>query len=543
MLKRFGQYFSATPVDPILHSELQARWQYKILQSTLGALVVLAALIVVRFVSQGSSWITVVFSTLFVVVFLVIFLLKKLGQTARASITLVCLFLFAIVLAYFETWTEALLLLVGFTVLCCALLQKKWLPWAIMAALLTLLGGSITFALRQHLGALDLISRVLVSMIMVGLGSLIVVTLHEHWNETQRQLSLSTQHIIELNEKIAIEKKDVENSLSQMRIATGLAQIAATASDMHTMQKRMADLIQERFQLYFVGVYQLDRSAEHAVLQYGTGEQGRRMLTASYRLTSGGYSLVGRVIHSRQAAMVYQNDSGATIFENPFLPETRSELAIPLLSGGAIFGVLNVHAIEPDGFDLNTRLVLQEAADMLALAFDRDTQKITPQKISGSLKAKPLLERELAYTHENPVAGLRKNDPTIVQIPLRLRDETIGSIELEIENKELSKEKTEFLNTITTQTAIALENASLLNQTLQRAERERKVLEITSKIRSTNDSQEMLQIALNELSQSLGVDKAQIILNIPEKMEPENMDESDTRSLRRKHTTGHLREL
>ena len=101
----------------------------------------------------------------------------------------------------------------------------------------------------------------------------------------------------------------------------------------------------------------------------------------------------------------------------------------------------------------------------------------------------------------------------------------------------------EFLNAITTQTAIAIENASLLNQTLQRAERERKVLEITSKIRSTNDSQEMLQIALKELSQSLGVDKAQIVLNIPEKMETEEKDESDTRSLKRKHTTGHLREL
>ncbi len=64
------------------------------------------------------------------------------------------------------------------------------------------------------------------------------------------------------------------------------------------------------------------------------------------------------------------------------------------------------------------------------------------------------------------------------------------------------------------QVSQSLENARLFEETIRRADRERKVMEITSKIRSTNDPQQMLQITLEELKRNLGVEKAQIVFNV-----------------------------
>ena len=101
-------------------------------------------------------------------------------------------------------------------------------------------------------------------------------------------------------------------------------------------------------------------------------------------------------------------------------------------------------------------------------------------------------------------------------IPIVLRGETIGIIHLQDQsttNREWADEEVETVQSIADQVAQALENARLFEQTVRRAERERKVLEITSKIRSTTDPKTMLQIAVEELQRALHASKTQVILN------------------------------
>jgi len=71
------------------------------------------------------------------------------------------------------------------------------------------------------------------------------------------------------------------------------------------------------------------------------------------------------------------------------------------------------------------------------------------------------------------------------------------------------------VQTLSDQLAQTLESARLFEQTIRRADRERRVLEITSKIRSTNDPQQMLEVTLEELKRHLGASQAQIVINLP----------------------------
>jgi GAF domain-containing protein len=106
----------------------------------------------------------------------------------------------------------------------------------------------------------------------------------------------------------------------------------------------------------------------------------------------------------------------------------------------------------------------------------------------------------------------------VLAVPINLRGETIGVIHLQVnEGNEFTWSENELLTvqTVADQVAQTLESARLFEQTIRRADRERRVLEITSKIRSTNDPQEMLQITLEELKRHLGASQAQIVINMP----------------------------
>jgi GAF domain-containing protein len=101
----------------------------------------------------------------------------------------------------------------------------------------------------------------------------------------------------------------------------------------------------------------------------------------------------------------------------------------------------------------------------------------------------------------------------VMEVPIILRGELIGAIRVQdqSEHRAWSSDETQAVRDIAQQVGVALEAARLFEKTMQRAERERKVLEITGRIRATNDPQEMLEIAVAELQRSLGATRAQII--------------------------------
>ncbi len=445
---------------------------------------------------------------------------------------------------------SAFLFLLGFTLLCSALWDLKMIWVGYTIGLITLIVWFVvTFLSISTKNILpSLIGEVFVILLSGLFLNLTVLHLRGRVNQHNKLLQAAENQSSQLNDQLSDEKRSAEGARTKLFLISEVSQLAASSADIHLLLKQVANLLLEHLELYFSGVFLVDQSGEYAVLHYGTGEAGRQMLSASYRLSAAGFSLIGKSIKEGQPKSICLDTSNALQFDNLFLPESRSELVIPISCHNKTYGVLDLHSDQPVEFSEETSAFVQRIADILALALEENPALSKPHRsmleadlfnrsLSSAGTEKPL--KEIEFTYQNPSAARLTGETSTVSLPLMLRGEKLGEIEVEVEGKELSIDQSEFLDAIAAQTAVALENASLLDQTLRRAEREKRILEITSKIRSTNDSQKMLQIALEELSQNLDVSKAQIVLHVPESPKKDD-GEPDTKSLNRKPTTGEL---
>jgi GAF domain-containing protein/HAMP domain-containing protein len=132
----------------------------------------------------------------------------------------------------------------------------------------------------------------------------------------------------------------------------------------------VVNLIRARFNFYHAGVFLIDEGGEWAVLRQATGEAGQRMLTRKHRLAVGGQSIVGWVTSSRQPRIALDVGADAVHFKNPDLPQTRSEMALPLIVGDRLLGALDVQSTQEAAFDEEDMATLSLMADQVAVALD-----------------------------------------------------------------------------------------------------------------------------------------------------------------------------
>jgi transcriptional regulator with GAF, ATPase, and Fis domain len=143
----------------------------------------------------------------------------------------------------------------------------------------------------------------------------------------------------------------------------------------------------------------------------------------------------------------------------------------------------------------------------------------------GEAWRKRLGDQKITYTYGRPgsqsitdTGSLQKDwqeDPATLRVPITFRGHPLGSITLRKEGEQSgwSYEEIQVVHTIVTQFSLALENARLLEETQRRAERERRISEITARIRSSNDPQVILETAATELRNALKVTHSQVIIN------------------------------
>jgi GAF domain-containing protein len=130
------------------------------------------------------------------------------------------------------------------------------------------------------------------------------------------------------------------------------------------------DLVRDRFDLYYAGLFLLDGTGSQAVLEAGSGEAGRTMKLQGHSLEVGGLSMVGAACARREARIALDVGEESVRFDNPLLPETRSEMALPLMVGDRVLGALDVQSTEPAAFSEEDVAALQLVADQVAVAVD-----------------------------------------------------------------------------------------------------------------------------------------------------------------------------
>ncbi|HSR48064.1 MAG TPA: GAF domain-containing protein, partial [Anaerolineales bacterium] len=154
----------------------------------------------------------------------------------------------------------------------------------------------------------------------------------------------------------------------QIQTASEVARDAASIRSVESLLDSVVRLISNRFSFYHAGIFLID--GPDAVLVAASSDGGRRMLARKHRLAVGKVGIVGYVTGTGSPRIALDVGTDAVHFANPDLPNTRSELALPLRVGDRIIGALDVQSTEPNAFDENDVVVLQTMADQLATALE-----------------------------------------------------------------------------------------------------------------------------------------------------------------------------
>lgn len=185
---------------------------------------------------------------------------------------------------------------------------------------------------------------------------------------------------------------------TQLQTAAEVSKSMTTILDPQTLLVYTVTLIQTRFNFYYVGIFLVED--EYAVLKAGTDEAGQNMLAQGHRLKVGGESMIGWCCDNRQARIAHDVGREAVRFDNPMLPLTRSEMALPLLSRGECIGALTVQSAKPAAFSNEDVAVLQSMVDQLAIALENARLYEQVQAYAIELEAR-VTERTRALASAN----------------------------------------------------------------------------------------------------------------------------------------------
>lgn len=378
-------------------------------------------------------------------------------------------------------------------------------------------------------------------------------TLANVFNSMTAQLSVSINEledrVNDRTQELASQNQELVYRSRQLQTVSDVARGIAGAQDLETLLTQITTLISERFNYYHVGVFLLDEKREFAVLRAANSEGGKRMLARQHKLEIGKVGIVGYVTSTGNARIATDVGEDAVYFDNPDLPETRSEMALPLMVSGEIIGALDVQSTVSNAFSTQDISLFNTLADQVAIAiennrlftetaraleeaqnthrqylqqvWDRELAErqhpgfvFTPQGLTVREPVENALDL-LQEGEDSPVTAKMGDNRVAAAVPIRVRGQTVGVIRVQDSGagREWTEDELNTMKSVADQVAVAIENARLFEQTVRRAEREKKAMEITNKIRSTNDPNEMLRIAAEELQGALKASRAQIILD------------------------------
>ena len=290
----------------------------------------------------------------------------------------------------------------------------------------------------------------------------------------------------------------------------------------------ITEIISRKLGYYHVGIFLLDKDEEFAVLRAANSRGGQKMLTRRHQLKVGGAGIVGYVTQSGRARIALDTSTDAVFFNNPDLPETRSEISLPLKYGKTILGALDVQSSLPNAFNDEDVDTLSALANQIAIVIKniqtaeemkygtasrnikfspKDTKRGYAFQPDGSIitttlpENNPQLEKAIASGETVILSAPPKGTLPALAVPVKFRDQLIGMIHVEASetSRNWSEDEIALVQTISDRAALALENARLLEDSQKRAAKEQAIGEIATKIGATTDIEAILRTAVREL--------------------------------------------
>ena len=142
--------------------------------------------------------------------------------------------------------------------------------------------------------------------------------------------------------------------------------------DVEVTLNRLVNLIKERFNFYHASIFLLDPLGKFATLRESTGEAGAQLKATGHKLAVGSPSIVGQATGKGQPVVIGDVTQEANYYANPLLPDTRSEMAIPMKIGEQVLGALDVQSTAFNAFSQEDINVLQILANQTAIAIQNE---------------------------------------------------------------------------------------------------------------------------------------------------------------------------
>ena len=439
------------------------------------------------------------------------------------------------------------------------------MPLAIVGFLflaITSLDGSFEVTLNSRFGVDDVFIGAVIIATTSGILNLLVGRLNlaiTKAEENEQAQIEANKELIQLQEsleqqvqertaELAERSTELESAIAQIQRRSGqfeaLAEVAQTITlirDINELLPQIAKVVSEKYGFYHVGVFLTDNENEYSILTAANSEGGKKMLERNHRLKVGEQGIVGSVTATGIPRIALDVGADAVFFNNPDLPETHSEMALPLHSGDKVIGALDVQSKESGAFTDEDVQTLSLLADQVSLAIENarlfedsnktlsDLQSLMRQSTREAWGRLPEQQNLFGYRYNAAGASPLKEPIKLTEqdkgketakrtgagsfvVPIELRGEVIGNLVVQSPTGDAwNEDQQDLIRAVAERVALSAENARLFDETSQRAERERLVSEIPGKIRSNTTPEAMIETAVSELKNALGTNRVKII--------------------------------
>ena len=321
-----------------------------------------------------------------------------------------------------------------------------------------------------------------------------------------------------------------------------ISRLISSEQRLDTLLTLITQLVSDKFDHYHAGIFLIDDTRQFAVLQAANSEGGRNMLARGHRLEVGHTGIVGNVAQTGHHRIALDVGSDAVYFDNPDLPRTRSEMALPLNLRGVTIGVLDVQSTKPGAFTENDAKTLSILADQIAIAIDNarlfgqnrraltEVQALYNQYLRQEWQSFSRQESQVGY-YQSMLGGRPLSRPTdseeiqlalqrgkvivvegkgersfpSIVVPVKLRGQTIGVLHIKAptQQRRWSQDEINLAQAVSDRLALALDNARLLMESQRQTAKEQKIGEVTAKIGASINIRNVLQTAVEELGRAL----------------------------------------
>jgi len=344
------------------------------------------------------------------------------------------------------------------------------------------------------------------------------------------------RRVAERTAELELANQNIERRAKQFESISSVARAISSTKDLDGLLSQISIVISQEFNYYHTGIFLLDTAKEYAVLSAANSTGGQTMLGHGHKLKVGETGLVGYVTSAGKARIALDTGMDAVFFNNPDLPDTHSEIALPLRIGEEIIGALDVQSTEVNAFTQDDIKTLTTLADQVSIAIQNARQF---EETRTALRESELLSRQFVqtnwqqFTKGRKLAGIlhtgakssllyttkgTSNGKDLLQtgqlkawergarlsVPLKLRGEVIGSVDVRSpDNREWDQDELEIITAIIDRAAVAMEGARLLEESQKSAAKEHTIGEISAKISAKSDIAELLRTAVQELGLTL----------------------------------------